>query len=410
MLIVAPTGTGKTLAYLLHVVLLVLRTARVPRHGGPALPLALVLAPTRELAVQIHSACSLFGEEASAQVVFGGRDRKRQRSALRCRGHLDILVATCGRLSDFLRAGDVGLSAVRMMVVDEVDSVFDESNLVDAKAILGQVPFAQLCCVSATIPERVRAICLARMRFPVVLTIGGGDGRVLVTQVTHVARDRNEKDALLLRVLRREDGAAFERTLVFCSSKKMCDALASFLRRHAFKASTIHSGRSQEHRDKVLQAFLKGECRVLVATDVAARGLHVPHLGVVVNYDFPFELETYVHRIGRVGRRTGTSKGGPSLGNATVASGLAVTLLTSRDWRQAAGLLAHLENEGQIVTPGLRGLASGSGHGGSGNVPPLLIGVGLTVVCLSVYAAAVAWELAPGPWRLASVARYAEFM
>jgi superfamily II DNA/RNA helicase len=297
-----------------------------------------------------------------------------------------------------------------MVVVDEVDSVFDESNLVDAKAILGQVPFAQLCCVSATIPERVRAICLARMRFPVVLTIGGGNGRVLVTQVTHVARDRNEKDALLLRVLRRADGAAFERTLVFCSSKKMCDALASFLRRHAFKACTIHSGRSQEHRDKVLQAFLKGECRVLVATDVAARGLHVPHLGVVVNYDFPFELETYVHRIGRVGRRTRTSKGGPSLGNAEVASGLAVTLLTSRDWRQAAGLLAHLEKEGQTITPGLRGLASGSGHGGPGKLPPVLIGVGLAVVVLSAYATAVVWELAPGPWRLAGVARYAEFM
>ena len=289
----ASTGTGKTAAFLLPIL------QRL--HGRPshAKLRALILSPTRELALQIDEQALALGYHVgiTAVAVVGGVDMRAQERALRAGA--EITVATPGRLLDHMRFGYVDCGALEVLVLDEADRMLDMGFLPDIRRILDALPKArQTLMFSATIPPDIRRLADDILDDPIVVTVGARKPATgIVQSVYPVAHER--KGRLLTTLLRRE---AMTSVLVFVKRKRDADQIARLISRSGVRATSIHSDRRQEDRIAALEAFRRGEYPVLVATDVAARGLDVEGISHIVNFDVPFSSDDYIHRAGRTAR------------------------------------------------------------------------------------------------------------
>jgi ATP-dependent RNA helicase DeaD len=306
----AATGTGKTAAFALPVLQRLLGDGGRAKEGERAEPLALVLVPTRELAMQVSEAMHRYGREIGARVlpIYGGQPIGRQLRALE-RG-ADVVVATPGRALDHIARGTLNLKGLEIVVLDEADEMLDMGFAEDIEAILGKTPESrQTALFSATIPPRIGGMVRRYLRDPVRVELGreasaSADG-LLVRQTAYVV-PRGHKPAALGRVLDLEAPTA---AVVFCRTRDEVDRLTETLNGRGYRAEALHGGMDQQQRDRVMGRLRAGSLDLLVATDVAARGLDIEQLTHVVNYDVPSAPELYVHRIGRVGRagREGTA-------------------------------------------------------------------------------------------------------
>ncbi len=294
----AATGTGKTAAFALPILHTLAPEARRPRT-----PTALILVPTRELAIQVSEAVHRYGRAVGARVVpvYGGQPIFRQLRALD--GGVDVVVATPGRAVDHLARGSLSLDAVEMVVLDEADEMLDMGFAEDIEEILGATPTErQTVLFSATMPKRIEAIARQHLTDPARIEIGRAvpaEGEApAVAQVAYLVR-RPHKAAALGRIL---DVEAPTAAIVFCRTRAEVDNLTETLNGRGYRAEALHGGFGQEQRDRVMARLRSGLADLIVATDVAARGLDIDLLTHVVNYDVPSAPETYVHRIGRVGR------------------------------------------------------------------------------------------------------------
>jgi len=294
----AATGTGKTAAFALPLL------QRIGAHEdeSPAVR-ALVLVPTRELAMQVAEAIHRYGKGLGTHVlpIYGGQSIQQQLRALR-RG-VDVIVATPGRALDHIRRGSVNLESVRVVVLDEADEMLDMGFADDLEAILDALPAVrQTALFSATIPSRIASIAETHLQDPIRVRIAreaiAREGAPRVRQVAYVV-PRQYKTAALGRVLDMESPSS---AIVFCRTRTEVDELSETLVGRGYRAEPLHGGLSQEQRDRVMQRFRDGATELLIATDVAARGLDIKHLSHVVNYDVPSAPDAYVHRIGRTGR------------------------------------------------------------------------------------------------------------
>jgi len=289
----AQTGTGKTLAFVLPLVQLL---GREPSAGGIR---GLVLSPTRELAIQIHETFAKMaaGTGVRAAVVVGGLNEKTQLQAIR-KG-AQVVIATPGRLCDFLSRQLIDLGSVRMLVLDEADRMLDMGFLPTIKRIMSATPSdRQTLFFSATIETSVKH--LIEVHVPKALRIEVGCITKPVDQIDlHVYEVEQDRKLGLLQHMLNEHSGPF---LVFARTKHGADKLSKKLAREGVKAVAIHGDRSQNQRNQALKGFQDGYYRVLVATDVAARGIHVEGIAHVVNYDLPQVPEDFIHRVGRTGR------------------------------------------------------------------------------------------------------------
>ena len=300
----AATGTGKTAAFALPVL------QRVLHDGGGQYPLALVLVPTRELAIQVREAMTSYGTDMGARVVavYGGEPIGRQLGALR--GGVDVVVATPGRALDHIGRGTLKLGDLVMVVLDEADEMLDMGFADEIEEILAATPQErQTALFSATMPSRVDKMVSRHLTDPVRVQLGRRESKsadaLPVRQVAYLV-PRGYKPAALGRVLDLEAPTA---TVVFCRSRDEVDQLTETLNGRGHRAEALHGGMDQGHRERVMGRLRGQSIDLLVATDVAARGLDIDHLTHVVNYNVPSAPESYVHRIGRVGRagREGTA-------------------------------------------------------------------------------------------------------
>lgn len=302
----AATGTGKTAAFALPMV----QTLAQEKRSGRARPRGLVLVPTRELAMQVAEAAHKYARGTGLSVVplYGGASMMQQIRALE-RG-ADIIVATPGRALDHLRRGSLVLDGVKIVVLDEADEMLDMGFAEDIDAILDSTPDdRQTALFSATMPPRLRSIAERHLRQPEHITIAGekpAAGKLpRIRQVAYIVA-RPHKAAALQRVLDVESPAS---AIVFCRTRLEVDTLVETLNAHGYRAEAIHGGMQQRQRETVMGRFRSAKTDLLIATDVAARGLDIQQLSHVFNYDVPSAPEVYVHRIGRTGRagRAGTA-------------------------------------------------------------------------------------------------------
>ncbi len=296
----AQTGTGKTAAFTLPLLQRLMATRVGP--GGGRRPRALVLAPTRELAAQVGESLRDYGRHLPLQyaVIFGGVKIRAQIERLR-RG-VDIVVATPGRLLDHVTQGTVNLSAVEVVVLDEADRMLDMGFIDAIRQILERMPPCgkrQSLLFSATFSPQIKRLANGLLSNPVCLEVARDVGAAQrIDQVVHpVARSR--KRALLSHMIGSRN---WQQVLVFTRTRRGADRLARQLAQDGLQATAIHGDKSQGARSRALADFKRGRLRVLVATDIAARGLDIDHLPHVVNYELPQVPEDYVHRIGRTGR------------------------------------------------------------------------------------------------------------
>ncbi|HVS62846.1 MAG TPA: DEAD/DEAH box helicase [Thermoanaerobaculia bacterium] len=291
----AQTGTGKTAAFALPILQ---RLAEGPRSGGGIR--ALILAPTRELAAQIAASFERYGRRTGLRttVVFGGVSKRPQTAELR-RG-VDVLVATPGRLLDLMSDRALSLASVEVLVLDEADRMLDMGFIHDVQRVVRAIPRdRQTMLFSATLPEEIRDLAADVLREPVRVAVTPVASTVEATEQTVFAVDKQDKLSLLLTLLQEP---SMERVLVFTRTKHGADKVAKKLVRAGVETAALHGNKSQGARERALEGFKRGRTRVIVATDIAARGLDVKGLTHVVNHDIPNEPETYVHRIGRTGR------------------------------------------------------------------------------------------------------------
>ena len=315
----AATGTGKTAAFALPILERVF-------DGDRSGPTALVLVPTRELAMQVSEAVHRYGRAVGAKVlpIYGGQPIGRQLDALR-RG-VDVIIATPGRALDHLNRRTLPLDSIQMVVLDEADEMLDMGFAEDIESILQATPDSrQTVLFSATMPGRINGIAKRHLTDPVRIQIeraaADPGSAPLVRQTAYVVA-RSNKAAALGRILDVESPTA---AIVFCRTRHEVDSLTETLNGRGYRAEGLHGGMSQEQRDRVMGRLRGQTAELLVATDVAARGLDVDHLTHVVNYDVPSAPEAYVHRIGRVGRAG--------------REGIAITLAEPREQR----LLRNIE-------------------------------------------------------------------
>jgi ATP-dependent RNA helicase DeaD len=292
----AATGTGKTAAFALPILERIVA-------GAAAEPIALVLVPTRELAVQVSEAIYKYGRELDAQVlpIYGGQPIVHQLKVLKRGVH--VVVATPGRAVDHINRGTLPLDAVELVVLDEADEMLDMGFAEDIDAILDACPFErQTVLFSATMPSRIASIAKRHLKDPVRIQVNreavpAGEAPRVRQSAYLVAR--THKSAALGRILDVESPTA---AIVFCKTRGEVDELTETLNGRGYRAEALHGGMNQEQRDRVMARLRSGTAELLVATDVAARGLDVDQLTHVVNFDVPSAPESYVHRIGRVGR------------------------------------------------------------------------------------------------------------
>ncbi len=299
----AQTGTGKTAAFGLP---LLQRLAKETPPKGPRKPRALVLVPTRELAVQVADSLKAYGRHMRLNVtmIFGGVGMQPQIDNLR-RG-VDILVACPGRLLDHLDSGHAKLDAIEMLVLDEADRMLDMGFLPSIKRVLARVPKQrQTMLFSATFEPRIRQLAMEFLDRPVEVQVAAQN--TIADTIVHRVHpvDSSRKRDLLVDILAARHT---DRVLVFGRTKHGCNRLAEQLDKAGLPSVAIHGNKSQAQRQKALDAFKAGRARILVATDVAARGLDIPDLPLVINHDLPMVAEDYVHRIGRTGRNGATGE------------------------------------------------------------------------------------------------------
>jgi ATP-dependent RNA helicase RhlE len=307
LLAAAQTGTGKTAAFALPL-LQCLQAGRDARATKAIRPVrALVLTPTRELANQVSDSVRVYGRYSCLRtaVVFGGIKMRPQLDTLR-RG-VDILVATPGRLLDHAHQKTVNLAGVEILVLDEADRMLDMGFMPDIRCILALLPARrQNLLFSATFPNAIRKLAAGLLNNPATIEVAPRDAPAeLVSQHVHPV-DRSRKQALLAYLV---SSGNWRQTLVFTRTKYGADRLAQQLERDGISATALHGNKSQSTRTRALADFKQGKVRVLVATDIAARGLDIDQLPQVVNYELPNTPQDYIHRIGRTGRagRAGTA-------------------------------------------------------------------------------------------------------
>jgi ATP-dependent RNA helicase DeaD len=294
----AATGTGKTAAFALPILQRVMTGEPEPNR-----PCALVLVPTRELAMQVAEALHRYGRAKHASVlpIYGGQHIGQQLRALQ-RG-AEVVVATPGRALDHIERGTLDLEGVRIVVLDEADEMLDMGFAEDLDAILKRTPKErQTALFSATLPKRILSIAEKHLRNPVRIAIAPARTQAgeapRVRQVAYVVA-RPHKHAALGRVLDMESPTS---AIVFCRTRLEVDELAEAMNARGYRAEALHGGFAQEQRDRVMKRFRSNSSDLLIATDVAARGLDIEHVSHVFNYDVPTEPDAYVHRIGRTGR------------------------------------------------------------------------------------------------------------
>lgn len=341
---IAETGSGKTLAFGLP---LVHRLSNLKKKKGIR---AVVVAPTRELAIQVFEQIDALtkapgSNKLKATCIYGGTNKDEQRrNLIGC----NIIVATPGRLKDFMSDGTIDLSKTRYLVLDEADRMLDKGFEEDIKHIISSMPTSakrQTAMFTATWPKSIRELAATFMRDPVRVTIGrdsghgndmADDGELRanprIKQSVEVM-DGYDKQARLLQLLQKQPKG--ERVLVFCLYKKEATRIEDFIRRNRFAVAGIHGDLAQAAREKSLKSFKDNDVSILVATDVAARGLDIPNVKLVINVTFPLTAEDYVHRIGRTGRAG--------------KDGTAITFFTEQDKGLAGGLINVLKGAGQPV-------------------------------------------------------------
>jgi ATP-dependent RNA helicase RhlE len=300
----AQTGTGKTAAFALPIIQRLQEMPVDKARRGPAHPRALILSPTRELAAQIGESFATYGRHAglSHTVIFGGVSQFHQVKAIH-RG-VDILVATPGRLMDLMDQRIVTLKDVKIFVLDEADRMLDMGFIQPIRRIASQVPGGrQTLLFSATMPKEIMHLADSLLKHPVKVAVNPvASAAPLIEQSVYMVPFHNKQ--ALLEVLLEEPGV--ERALVFTRTKHGADRVCKRLDREGIPAVAIHGNKAQNYRIRALDAFRSGKARVLVATDVAARGLDIDNVTHVFNFDLPMEPEAYVHRIGRTGRAGAT--------------------------------------------------------------------------------------------------------
>jgi ATP-dependent RNA helicase DeaD len=329
----AATGTGKTAAFALPIIEQI--SADPDRKRARPAVRALVLVPTRELAMQVAQAIHKYGKSAGANVlpIYGGQSFHQQLAVLR-RG-VDVVVATPGRALDHIRRKTLDLSQLRTVVLDEADEMLDMGFAEDLEAILETTPAErQTALFSATLAPRIKAIAKRHLNDPVNISIAAekaAPGTVArVRQVAYMVQ-RQQKAAALGRILDIENPTS---AIVFCRTRTEVDELKEVLNSRGYRAEAIHGGMSQVERDRVMRRFREGALDLLVATDVAARGLDIGHLSHVVNFDVPAAPDAYVHRIGRTGRAG--------------REGVAITLAEPRESRMLRNIEQHTKQKIRI--------------------------------------------------------------
>uniref|UniRef100_I3JNX0 RNA helicase n=1 Tax=Oreochromis niloticus TaxID=8128 RepID=I3JNX0_ORENI len=328
---IAQTGSGKTLSYLLPAIVHINHQPYLERGDGP---ICLVLAPTRELAQQVQQVAYDYGKSSriKSTCVYGGAPKGPQIRDLE-RG-VEICIATPGRLIDFLEAGKTNLRRCTYLVLDEADRMLDMGFEPQIRKIVDQIrPDRQTLMWSATWPKEVRQLAEDFLKDYVQINVG------------------SEKDQKLIQLMEEIMAEKENKTIIFVETKKRCDDLTRRMRRDGWPAMCIHGDKSQPERDWVLAEFRSGKAPILIATDVASRGLDVEDVKFVINYDYPNSSEDYIHRIGRTARSTN--------------KGTAYTFFTPGNLRQARELIRVLEEARQAINPKLLQLVD-SGRGGGG--------------------------------------------
>jgi len=349
---VAATGSGKTIAFLFPAFAHIMSN-----NIGSRDPTLLVLAPTRELAVQIEKEAQRFGTSSQIRTVctYGGAPKHLQLTQMRSGCH--CLIATPGRLNDFLEAKQINLDQIAKMVLDEADRMLDMGFEPQIRKILKEVPRKRhTLFFSATWPKEVRKLAEDFLHKPYKVQIGDRDelkANEDITQVVKIVTGFEKNQALLKTLQEYNIGRNIaERCMVFAGTKRMCDQLERDLQRSNYRACAIHGDKDQRQRDEALDNFRQGRCHIMVATDVAARGLDIKGVVLVINFDPANNTEDYVHRIGRTGRAG--------------QKGTAVTYVTSDQAFKAQGIVEIMDKTNQTVTEDVRRLAASAPPPGKG--------------------------------------------
>jgi len=318
----AQTGTGKTAAFSLPLLHKMLRHENASMSPARHPVRALVIAPTRELADQVAANIKGYAAQTKLRVavVYGGIDMKPQ--TLELKGGVEVLVATPGRLLDHIEAKNCVLNQVEYVVLDEADRMLDIGFLPDLQRILSYLPKSrQTLLFSATFSPEIKRLAESYLQDPILVEVARPNATATNVEQRFYSVATDDKRAAVMKLIKER---ALTQALVFVNSKLGCARLARSFERDGLRTNALHGDKSQDERLKALEAFKRGEVDVLVATDVAARGLDIADLPAVFNFDVPFNAEDYVHRIGRTGRAG--------------ASGLAVTLVSSSDTRLIADI------------------------------------------------------------------------
>lgn len=346
---IAQTGSGKTISFMLPACVHIHH--QEPLRSGDG-PICLVLCPTRELAIQCQTVAAEFGKSSRVRstVIYGGASKGPQIRDLE-RGS-EIVVATPGRLIDLLEMRKLTLSRVTYMVLDEADRMLDMGFEPQIRKIFDQIrPDRQVLMWSATWPKEVRKLAEDFLKDYVQINIGNINihANHNILQIVDVCQEY-EKENKLVKLLEEIMGEKENKTIIFCETKRKTDDITRRLRRDGWPAMCIHGDKSQPEREWVLKEFRSGKSPILLATDVASRGLDIPDINFVVNVDYPSNGEDYIHRIGRTARanRTGT----------------AYTFFTQGNGKNAAELVSVMQEANQVVPPKLQDLAKGHYSGG----------------------------------------------
>lgn len=340
----AETGTGKTAAFMLPILQ---NLIEFPVKGTSVL----ILAPTRELAIQIDQACrDLAPKNIRSACLIGGAGYGKQEEALR-RG-VEIVVATPGRLVDFMERGMLDFSALEMLVLDEADRMLDMGFLPSIFQIVAAIPAdRQTLLFSATMSYEIEKIARRLLTEPTFVEVNPrGKVTDLVDQTVYPVAPHS-KLVLLLDLLERE---SFERVLVFTRTKRGADRVAHVLEKRDHRSARIHGDRSQSQREAALRSFKEGKARILVATDVAARGIDIEAVSHVINYDIPTAPEDYVHRIGRTGRAGKTGRAITLMATGEEPSMRAIERLTGKSVERVVLPQFSAQNPSAALSPAIR--------------------------------------------------------
>ncbi|KAF8041098.1 hypothetical protein BT93_B3119 [Corymbia citriodora subsp. variegata] len=362
----AQTGSGKTAAFCFPIISGIMKSSqqvkRPPRGARTVYPLALILSPTRELSMQIHEEARKFSYQTGVRVVvaYGGAPINQQLRELE-RG-VDILVATPGRLVDLLERARVSLQMIRYLTLDEADRMLDMGFEPQIRKIVEQMDMPpsgerQTMLFSATFPKEIQRLAADFLYNYIFLAVGRvGSSTDLIVQRVEFVHDSDKRSYLMDLLHAQRDNAVQGKTqsltLVFVETKKGADSLENWLCNNGFPATSIHGDRTQQERESALRSFKSGRTPILVATDVAARGLDIPHVAHVINFDLPNDIDDYVHRIGRTGRAGKT--------------GLATAFFNESNSSMARSLAELMQEANQEVPAWLSRYAARSSYGGGG--------------------------------------------